>query len=455
MIEASNDLAVMVTLGDLLADASLSATAAVLPDGGVSRPVSWVHATEQLDPRPHLRTHELVCTLGSSLVRPHAAAAFVSALDESGVAGIALGLGEVHLSPPQALVIACREAGMPLLLLEHGVPFLAVNDAVLKLRNVIENKARNLETTLLTRLMSMARSGAEADALLAEASATLGGALTQDHESAGPPFTWTGATPRPSEAFLGQLESILEFSGIEQARAAVERQQQLGQLIDLITSGLAHPAAILPDIESQGLDSNTLQVSFWPAGSEGAIRRQWSIGLIGMTAQEVILITGPVPDESLRTLGLVCGFSAVVPVTSLRRAFTEARTALRLARNRGGVAGPSQLASLDALLEQQPAERLAPFAEQLAEPLIRADELGRGDLMMTLSAFIAEDRQLQVTADRLFVHVNTVRHRLAKVHELTGRDPLTLSGISDLHIAVWAVERQLAVGHRMIKPLGR
>lgn len=451
---ALHNLETLVTIGDLLDDRSVSATAAVLPQAGDQRPVSWVHATEQLDPRPHLRKHELVCTLGSSLVRPRSADAFVAALTESGVAGIALGLGEVHLEPPKELLEACRRFGMPLLLLEHGVPFLAVNDSVLRRRSQIENEARERETSLLTRLMTLAREGAGEDALLREASDTLGGEILL---TAGPergPLLWNAETEAPSKAFMGQLESLLGFSGLERARKFVEHQQRLGQLVDLITGGLAHPAAILPDIEMQGLDPTALRVSFWPAGSEGAIGCRWGNGVIGTTAREAVLITGPETDESFSTLGLVCGYSSAVPLGSLRRAFTEARAALRLARSRGGVAGPGQLASLEAFLEQQSSEQLAPFVEQLAEPIIRADEVGRGDLMTTLATFIAEDRQLQNTADRLFVHVNTVRHRLAKVHELSGRDPLTLQGVFDLRIAVWAAERRRKLDHRMIKPLG-
>lgn len=434
---ARSDRDVLVTLADLMADASLELEPAYLPADAGRRPVSWVHATEQIDPRPHLRAHELVCTLGSALVGPGTAEQFASAVAAAGVTGIALGLGEVHLQPPRELVDACRAHEVPLVVVPHGVPFLTVNDAVLKRRSELEGEARRKETALISELLELARNGAAEEELRRRASATL-----ESPES-----------PGPSREFREQLDSLLEFSRRERERDSADRLAQLGQLIDLIASGLAHPAAILPEVESRGLDRTRLRVSCWPRGSEGALAVHWPEAIVGISALGTVMVSGPTPVAAFRTPGFVCGYSAVVDLLDLRRALSEARSAVKLARSRGGVAGPEQLVSLEALLEQQSSEQLAPFIEQLLAPILQADDEGRGDLVSTLTAFIECDRHLQETAARLYVHVNTVRHRLGRVHELSGRDPLTLAGLTDLRIALWAAERRRAIGHRLIRPL--
>ncbi len=443
----------LVTIGDLIADESLEITAAFLPDGAAEHQISWVHATEQIDPRPHLRRHELVCTLGSALVRPRSAETFVAALSEARVAGVALGLGEVHLEPPGELVNACERAGMPLLLLDHGVPFLAVNDTVLKRRSQIESEARRRETALLSRLLTKAREGASETDLLEDAEEALGGRLRR--AGADRSLEWAGDQGGVSDEFVEQLQSVLEFSGLEHARESSEQQLRLGQLLELIAGGLALPAAILPEIEGHGLDRERLRVSSWPSGSEGPLGRRWRGALVGVTAHEVLMIDTPSSEASFRELGLVCGYSSVVEIGELRRALSESRSALRLARSRGGVAGPRQLASLGALLEQQSSDQLDPFIEQLITPVVEADELGRGDLMKTLAAFLSADQRLQETANQLYVHVNTVRHRLKRIHELSGRDPLSPTEAVDLRIALWSAERRRAVGYRLIRPLQR
>jgi hypothetical protein len=442
-----------VTLQHLIDDRALQMTAVVIPAAAASIPVTWVHATEQVDPRPHLRPSELVCTLGSALVRPHAADTFVAAVADAGAAAIALGLGEVHLEPPDELVSACRRLEVALLTVPHGVPFLMINDVVMRRRHELEDENRRKETTALSRLSQMVRDGLSEDALYAELATEFEGArFHRTDEPPGVGVDWTGQGAAPSESFLGQIANVVELGRIERAREASEYQVRLGELVGLIMSGLAHPAAILPDLEAKGIDQDVIRVSSWPPGSEGVLGGRWTDDLIAVTRRSVVLIGAPRSAVEYREPGLVCGYSSIVELPRLRRALTESDSALRLARRRGGVAGPHDLVTLDALLEQQSPERLEPFVEHLLTPLIRADEDSRGDLLLTLTAFISNDRQVQATAEALYVHVNTVRHRLSRILELTGRDPLTLSGFIDLKIASWAAERRRNPAARVNRP---
>lgn len=449
----------LVTIGDLLADADLSIDAALLPPHSSSVLVSWVHATEQIDPRPHLRQHELVCTLGSSLVEPQAAQRFVEALTDAGASAIALGLGEVHLDPPPSLLEACAKSNLPLLLVPHGVPFLAVNDAVLKKRNELESEARRLETTLLSELFSRARAGATEDDLIEYASTALVRDIVVSNSGSGRvsigisvdgPYAGAKA---PSAEFLEQLGSLVEFTRREMVRVESERSQQVGQLFDLIEKGLAHPAAALPELDAAELDPGTLRVSRWPRGSEASVSRMWPNALIGITARDTIVISGDEPLETITSLGLVCGYSSLVSLPTLRRGLTESRSAFKLARSKGGVAGPAEIVSMDALLEQVPQEQLSTFIDQLLSPIEEADEGGRGGLVETLRTFLRLNQNILGTADKLGVHVNTVRNRLDRIRKITGRDPQRLLESMDLFIAVWAADHKAKIDYRLIQPL--
>lgn len=441
-----------VTISDIVAEPTLSVEPVVMPPDGMNRVVAWVHATEQLDPRPHLRRNEIVCTLGSALVRGRSAERFVEALVSAGVSGLALGLGEVHLAPPAELVRACEASSLPLMLLPHGVPFLAVNDAILRRRTRLEDEARRQETVVLSQLLSSAREGKSEAELLLAAADVFSGAFEQGHFASAAP-AWGGEGVGPSTMFLEQFGSILEFARLERDRETSEALQQAGQLISLIGEGLAHPAAVLPELETRNIAIGRMRVSIWPAGSEGSLAAHWPGAFLGVTQLGVVMIAEAGDPALLGAPGLVCGYSESSGVGELRRALSEATSALHLARSRGGIAGPESLVSLDALLEQQPTDRLAPFIEQLVTPLREADAIGRGDLVDTLSVFIGCDRQLQETADTLFVHVNTVRHRLARVRDIVGRDPLSAGDCTDLRIALWAAERRRVVGRRLARAL--
>ena len=69
------------------------------------------------------------------------------------------------------------------------------------------------------------------------------------------------------------------------------------------------------------------------------------------------------------------------------------------------------------------------------------DRLHRGRLLETLRTFLRLGGSLQETARVLYLHVNTVRHRLRRIAELTGRDPAVFDDRIALAIALWTFDR--------------
>lgn len=114
-----------ITVADIAAVPSLR-LALVLPGDGA--PVRWVHSTELLDVGPYLRGGELVCTVGSALVDEAACATFTAALVQAGAVGICFGVGDAHPAVPPALVAACAERDLALVVAELGVPFIALSE---------------------------------------------------------------------------------------------------------------------------------------------------------------------------------------------------------------------------------------------------------------------------------------------------------------------------------------
>jgi DNA-binding PucR family transcriptional regulator len=141
-------------------------------------------------------------------------------------------------------------------------------------------------------------------------------------------------------------------------------------------------------------------------------------------------------------LTLSCGYSSSVELVELPRAIAEARAALELSRRRGGAVGPDALTSLEGLLEQQPVRCLSPFIDQLLTPLITSDDRHGTRHVETLRTFLRLGGSLQGTAKEQYLHINTVRHRLARIHLITGNDPLVFADRVALAIALWAYDRR-------------
>ncbi|WP_433799519.1 PucR family transcriptional regulator [Actinomycetospora sp. CA-084318] len=128
---------------------------------------------------------------------------------------------------------------------------------------------------------------------------------------------------------------------------------------------------------------------------------------------------------ALGTLRLTVGTSAPYGAAALSGAMQEARHARDLARTRAGglaVVTGAELTSHVALLAAVPDDMRRAFAARVLGPLLEHDERTGTDLVGTLEAFLDHSGSWSRVADRLHLHVNTVRYRIGRVEELTGRD---------------------------------
>lgn len=449
-----------VTIRHLAADPRFGISVVVASPAALERPIAWAHVAEVVDPRPHVREDELVCTVGAALVDPRDAVRFVQAVKDAACVGICLGLGEVHTEVPAALERACRRRGVALLVMAHGVPFRALSDLLV---------ASRLQTPepgdLVGRAMELLRMGAPVADMFALATEGLGGRLDIVQRSGGPDdavastgdaalhvdvdlddaesLRWTGVSAVPDRLMLERFARVVHVARRGQLAQESETRQRVGQLMTLVIEGLAHPAALMPDLERVGLDAERITVSAWPEGTGSLVSRLHSDALVAETLQDVLVLTrdGGQAREISARLQLVFGYSSSVALADVAHGIAEARATLMLARRRGSIAGPETLATLSALLEQQPRSRLIPFANQLIRPLLAQGVRGGGDLVRTLRVFIDLHGSVTETAAAQYLHVNTVRHRLARVRAIVGRDPFAHADRTDLSIALWAHDR--------------
>ena len=140
----------------------------------------------------------------------------------------------------------------------------------------------------------------------------------------------------------------------------------------------------------------------------------------------------------------VAGIGGTAPdAAELRRPLAQAREAVRVLRDRRG-GGPdvttfAELGGYRLLLGLQEPEQLQRFADTVLGPLREHDRRRSGELEATLRAFLDHDGHWGATAEALYVHVNTLRNRLARVAELTGRDVNRTADRVDLFLALEAL----------------
>jgi sugar diacid utilization regulator len=274
------------------------------------------------------------------------------------------------------------------------------------------------------------------------------------------------------QALASKAAAVL---AIERERLAARREplRQLGaELVRLIAEdGGAADIAARGDLVGVGADSEVQAVALaGPAGQSGAILRALledvTEGVRLHSQQEVAdhdfpiaefddhavaLVPNPPPDVALHLRDLLGGMAAglgrerlAIGVGSrraagLRATLDEARHALQIGRAHGdqvSVVGHEELASHVLLLSGLPQDVRVAYRDRLLGPLKAYDALHRSDLEATLEAFLACSTSWTRCAEQMHVHVNTLRYRVARIEELTGRSLAELETQVDLFLAL-------------------
>ncbi|MFI8193598.1 PucR family transcriptional regulator [Streptomyces sp. NPDC085946] len=147
-------------------------------------------------------------------------------------------------------------------------------------------------------------------------------------------------------------------------------------------------------------------------------------------------LTAGLDDDGRVTLGVS---AAVHSAEGLRGALEEARHARRVAAARPGrvcAAGHQELASHVLLLPFVPDDVRRAFTARLLDPLRDYDRRHRAELIPTLEAFLDCDGSWTRCAARLHLHVNTLRYRVGRIEQLTGRDLSRLEDKLDFFLAL-------------------
>ncbi|MGI5480019.1 PucR family transcriptional regulator [Streptomyces lavendofoliae] len=189
------------------------------------------------------------------------------------------------------------------------------------------------------------------------------------------------------------------------------------------------PLPAVPDADEDG------------AAEDGEAGRAADGAAAGLHADALLsAVRGPLSaglaDDGRLTLGVS---AAVHSAEGLRGALEEARHARRVAAARPGrvcAAGHHELASHVLLLPFVPDDVRRAFTARLLDPLRDYDRRHRAELIPTLEAFLDCDGSWTRCAGRLHLHVNTLRYRVGRIEQLTGRDLSRLEDKLDFFLAL-------------------
>lgn len=241
-------------------------------------------------------------------------------------------------------------------------------------------------------------------------------------------------------------------------RAVIETERRLaGELIALILAGQEQMA--VARLVAYGLDPqgalfavvcvvNNRERAL--AGAEEWLRAVGRDGVVALRGDRLYAILdglggGEDPGQESASRALAghlgadaTGIGAVADAHTLRRSVVQAEQACGLALRRGGgtVFSYDLAGSHSLLLALQEPDIMETFRDALLEPIHQYDARNRTDLLRTLHTFLSSGGRWQQSAGDLNIHVNTLRNRLERVEQLTGRSLESMSDRVDLWLAL-------------------
>jgi PucR family transcriptional regulator, purine catabolism regulatory protein len=327
--------------------------------------VRWVHSTELSDPTPWLRGGELLLTTGLQLDGPKSQRELIDRLADHRIAGLGFGTGFKHKRLPAALVTAARKRSFPLFEVPYELPFIAITERAFA-------QLVNERYEILQRNM--------AGDVLAEA--LTGHLYPEDLQARLRPFG------------IGEQAAVLAF-------------------------GLEDPSTAAAQLE-RSLEREHV-------GSLVAIRSALLCAVVDADGRDPIELARKLRAELSERFGEVrAAASRGGPAHSLRLSFHEARCALEAVRIQNGtapeVASYRDLGSFQLLLSLQDDDALLSYCRGVLGPV----EHGEGDygeeLLRSIDVFIEHNGHWEKAASALFCHRHTLRYRVRRVEQLTGRD---------------------------------
>jgi len=179
-------------------------------------------------------------------------------------------------------------------------------------------------------------------------------------------------------------------------------------------------------------------------------------GALGLAFGVSVLTGADGADEPHATTGRPpAGHGTDWTAAGVAAALAQARQARRLAALLGGGArlvDAAEVGSVDLLLAAVPGEARRAFRASLLSPLLHYDREHGTELVRTLRVFLDCSGSWTKAADAMFVHVNSLRYRIRRVEELTGRD---LGSLADQAALLLALQLADSAEDQGADPVGR
>ena len=477
----------MLTLAELLEMPTVvrARPLVVAGEGGLNRPVRWVHTSEIFEISPLLQGGEVLLTTGLGLVgkRPSEIATYVSNLVDRSVTALVIEIGRTFSTLPNGLLASATKAGLTLIELHQIVPFVEITEVTH--REIITREQGSSKSDMVpdNLFLEHLASGATIRSVIELASRTSGEVISYVDASGDVVISSSddlihGQPTSITEVFVnGASRGAIHIFGSKQ-NASVHIGLATAQSIAILLSRGDMPVALIrrewllgllaspddPEIASEirakaaGLElfENIMQPIIFSGFSSNdrsellAILANSRIG-ITFDLDDCLAVIALIPthrlkekirnetfessvaavissvSSSLRQRLRITAGDPVSDLSSLGRNMRNARSASRINELLGTSANiryASELGAHQLLANSVPDRALELFIEEQIGALIDADAQGNRDLVGTLEALTRAGFSKTLASESLGIRRQTLHNRVLKIEAILGANAL-------------------------------
>jgi PucR family transcriptional regulator, purine catabolism regulatory protein len=494
----------VITVEDLLRSPALQLRL-IAGESGTSRRVAWAHVSELEDPTPWLCGSEMIMTTGMAIPRSsERQRAYLERLDDAGVACLAVSEGMFVPPLTRAMRTAAAERRLPVVEVPIPVPFIAISQEVAAAAQGDMGARLNAQIRVFGAVQWLAAGRLSTQQIFARLeqlsgyslyACTLHGAPLlagvpvplPEHADLIPriqpsPPTVPGGYVLPVAGPRGPVGYILALESARAAPAGVSVVQHIATVAALQLSMLAHEREIirrqgaetLAEMLEGALDrtvvarrlaaagfvaDRTLRLAVVrpsPAARDARGDDSMADALAGAGAPHLILRRGGEllvlvhDDEAVQvlteaqdaTVGLSRPFPAESPCGVARR---EAEWALGRATEAGRTVMSYGADPTQKWLTGESAD-LQALAAGVLGSVLHYDATHAGDLVPSVRVWLEHDRDTERAAHALHIHPNTLRYRVQRFEQLSGRSLSSTASLAEVWLALRATADAISPG---------
>ena len=357
---------------------------------GMDRTLHWVHVVELPDVMHWILGGELLFMTGIG-IRDNLAQLprIVEACAQRKVAGLVLNVGPyIPATPPEVIELA-EQLGFPLFELPWEVKLVEVTKEICN--HIMSQQVE--EKSIQDILESILYGDCSQPDLLTSRAALYDYDLAKPHRVL---FVRYG----------GSLPTVTANLAIEQK--VLEDKLQLQQIVNDTFRRVGKKV-----LSTARSDRLTLLVP-----SDGSMQEAQQVESIAQLILQMV-------QDKLKPMQVHIGWgSPFDQLPAAKQSLEQAELALKVAMTSGKKRyfGYESLGFYKVLFNVSNRKELESFRSEVLGPLNEYDKRHGGELLPTLTAFLEDTENLSIVADRLHIHRNTLRYRLQKVEEITGRN---------------------------------